>query len=711
MNDNDMATKNNFETGIDTDLPVLEIKTPDSELISNFKRWIEDSEAYWNNPKKFNLANKRKRNKNYYLGKQIDTDQLYSYQVPFIDNELFVATETITAYTTSGTPSAEVCPQDDTIQSKVMAEDLEWALNTHAEKFDLASKMEAVERNLYLKYVGVIKLRYDTNIDDIVPEVIDPCDIVFDKSCKQGANPLFLCEKCTATVQQLMNMFPGKKNQIMSELGRQRSTSKLMGTVVTYNEVWFTQIKDGEEIECVAWYFKDLLLDKKKNPNFLYDEDGTQITNFLPRPMKPYIIFNYMNDGTHIIDQTSPFEQAIPLQDILNKRGRQIIENADTANSMLVLKSGAIPTEEAENITRDPNQILVLTGQKERPISDAFNVIEPHLLPQYVINDKNDVRSVIHSIMGTPAQFRGEDGKAGTLGEAQMLRSQASGRQDAIIRALERGLDTYFKLLVQMMKVWYDSPKKFACKDNDGKFMYIELSRERIPDVAYVTVEHGTTVKPDKKRQEDIAMSLAKMGLIDPYNLFKDLGLKNADSRYDTLVKFKMSPQGLTDEIKTEMQDRAAYIDFACIMNGEEVKGHDDVDANHILAHRAQITTDRFLYADAKKQQAMIQHITEEVNLLSQRTKLQEASMQGILVDPNIPVTPEIPEPQQPPMAPPMQPPMGGQELMQGGPGQEMMQPQGAPMQGGQMPTMEGAVPQIDQQQMAEQSALNGLMG
>lgn len=705
MDDNDLVIKDNFETGVESELPVLEIKTPDNELISNFKRWIDESETFWNDPKGFNLANKRKRNKNYYLGKQLDTDQLYSYQVPFIDNELFVATETITAYTTSGTPTAEVCPQDDTIQSKVMAEDLEWALNTHSEKFDLAAKIEAVERNMYLKYVGVIKLRYDSNADDIVPEVVDPCDIVFDKSCKQGGNPLFICEKCSATVQQLINMFPDKKAKIMSAMNRERSSNKLMGTVITYNEVWFTQIKDGEETECVAWYYNDVLLDKKKNPNFLYDEDGTQITNFLAKPMKPYVIFNYMNDGTHVIDGTSPFEQAIPLQDILNKRGRQIVENADTANSMLVLKAGAIPVEEAENITRDPNQILVLTGQKDRPISDAFNAIEPHLLPNYVINDKNDVRNVIHSIMGTPAQFRGEDSKAGTLGEAQMLRSQASGRQDAIIRAIERGVDTYYKLLVQMMKVWYDSPKKFACRDNDGKFTFVELTRERIPDVAYVTVEHGTTVKPDKKRQEDIAMSLAKLGLIDPYNLFKSLGLKNADKMYDSLIKFKTDPNMLSDEIKTDEQDRMAYIDFACIMNGEDVKGHDDVDANHILAHRAQITTDKFLYADQKKQQAMIQHIQEEVNLLSQRTKLQEASMQGLLVDPNMPITPEVPEPQpqQQVMNPSMPPmPMGGEQLMQ--------QQQPAPMQG-QMPTMESAVPEIDQQQMTEQSMLNGLMG
>ena len=144
------------------------------------------------------------------------------------------------------------------------------------------------------------------------------------------------------------------------------------------------------------------------------------------------------------------------------------------------------------------------------------------------------------------------------------MKNQASGRQDAIIRALERGLDDYYKLLVQMMKVWYKDNKKFACRDNDGKFVYVELSRERIPDVAWVRVEHGTTQKQDKNRAEQIAMNLAQMGLIDPYNLFKDLGMKNADQRYDTLVKFKMSPDSLTSEIRAEMQNRQAYIDFAC---------------------------------------------------------------------------------------------------------------------------------------------------
>lgn len=702
MNDYDDNENNNRETGLVDELPVLSIDVPDRDLINNFKRWEKESQAFWDDRNGYNLTERRKRNKRYYLGRQIEKDKLYNYQVPFVDNELFVATETITAYTTSQDPSAEVLPENDTTQSKVMAEDLEWALNVHSQKHELATKIEHVERAMFMKYVGVLKLYWDDEIQDVVPRAIDPEKIIFDKSCKQGDNPLFICELCSATLQQIINMFPDKENEIMAKCDRVRKTPKLMNSIYNYKEVWFTQIDENGETECVAWYMDDLLLGKSKNPNYLYDEDGVQVTNFLPRAQKPYILFNYMNDGSHVIDQTSPFEQAIPLQDILNKRGRQIVENADTANAILVLKSNAITSDEAENITRDPNQILLLQTDEGQPINSAFGSIEPHLLPNYVLNDKQDVKNAIHEIMGTPAQFRGStDSQQSTLGETQIVTSQASGRQDAIIRALERGLDRYYKLLVQMFKVWYDKPHNFACRDNDGKFVSVELTRERIPDVAYVTVEHGTTMKQDKYRQENIAMTLARLGLIDPYNLFKDLGMKNADQRYETLVKFKMSPDSLSEDIRQENQNRMAYIDFACIMNGEDVKGHDDVDAEHILAHRAQITTDKFLYAPRQRQEKMLAHIQEEVQLLSTRVKLQEASMQGLLVDPNIPVTPNVPEAPQQPQMPPMaggMPPMGGQQPMPTG--DQLMAQGGLPMpqmSGGMPMDVQNAIPPVEQ--------------
>ena len=663
------------DTGVIDDLPILSLDTDDRELIGSFKRWITDSQGYWNDKSGYDLENSRNKNERYYLGKQLDTSKLYNYQVPFVDNQIYVGTQSIMAYTTGQDPTCEITPEDDSPQSKVMAEDLEQAVNIHSQKFNLSKKIKSAVKNMYVKRVGIIKLKFDPDIDDIVPVALDPDNVVLDKNCKLGEEPKFVAETCTDTVAGLIKKFPEKEKEILSSMGRQRKTPKFLNQVIAYNEVWFTdECGDDEDRECVAWYFRDIILGKSKNPNYLYSKEGLAIKNFLDYPTKPYVLFNYLNDGTHLIDQTTPIEQAIPLQDVLNKRGRQIVENADTANSLLVLKTGSIPDEDAGNITRDPNQILMLDTPAEQPVNSAFGEIPPHLLPNYVIQDKQDIKSSIHNILGTPSQFRGDDSdrEVGTLGEARMMQSQASGRQDEIIREVEYSLDRYFRLLVQMMKVWYTKKKPFATRDNDGAFVYVELSRENMPDIANVTVSHGSILRPDKERRENIAMTLAKMGLIDPYNLFKDLGLKDADKRYESLVKFKMAPDSLVSDVKSEIQDRDAYIDFAVIMNGQEAMPRSDIQPAHILSHRKQLMTDKFLYADRKLQQAFIHHIEQEVQMLDRRAKLEEADKSGLLLDPNIPITPE--PPQLPPPTQGMMPPMQGQ-------GMPPMGAQGAPVQ------------------------------
>ena len=50
------------ETGIVEEKPVLSLDVPDKELIENFKRWEEDARDYWDDPKGFDLKNRRKRN-------------------------------------------------------------------------------------------------------------------------------------------------------------------------------------------------------------------------------------------------------------------------------------------------------------------------------------------------------------------------------------------------------------------------------------------------------------------------------------------------------------------------------------------------------------------------------------------------------------------------------------------------------------------------
>ena len=166
------------QTGVIDDRPILSVKTDDRELAANFGRWIQESKAHWNDKSGYDLESVRNQNERYYLGKQIDRSKLYSYQVPYVDNQIYVGTQAIMSYVTGANPSCEITPEDDTPQSQVMAEDLETAVNIHTEKWNLAKKLKSAAKNMYTKRIGVIKLKYDPKIGDIIPISIDPNNLI-----------------------------------------------------------------------------------------------------------------------------------------------------------------------------------------------------------------------------------------------------------------------------------------------------------------------------------------------------------------------------------------------------------------------------------------------------------------------------------------------------------------------------------------------------
>ena len=228
------------DTGVVDERSTLSLDLDDKALIGNFKRWISDSQAYWDGRKGYNLKYVRNKNERYLLGQQIDKSELYDYQVPFIDNQIYVGIQSILAYVSANTPSCEVVPEDDTTQSLVIAQDLETAINIHCEKFKLSDKVKAVARSIYVNRVGILKLKYDDITKDVIPVVVDPRRVILDKDCRQGENPTFVCEICTDSVATLLRKFPEKESEIMRELGRERKTNKLLNEVVAYNEIWFT---------------------------------------------------------------------------------------------------------------------------------------------------------------------------------------------------------------------------------------------------------------------------------------------------------------------------------------------------------------------------------------------------------------------------------------------------------------------------------------
>jgi len=660
----------NQQGTVDT-LSPLDIDIPDFEIIRNLNNRIQDSKSYWDSAKGFDLKQRRNRNVKYHLGHQINTNNLYRFQTPYIENELFVGIESMVAYLTAQQSQPEVYPAQDTDRSKLFAGDLEKALIAHSEKFNVMSIVEQAVRNLLLKHVGIIKLRFDPDYGkngDIIPESIDPDHVIMDKNCKLGQDPDFICHLLKMNVEECVGRWPGKREEIFKCLGIKREGPRNMTQEIVVNEVWLTNYdKKFKKQQAVVWYFNKIVLEKNKNPNWIYTNKNQ---NFLDTPLKPFVFFNFINDGSHLIDNTTPFEQAINMQDILNKRGRQIMENADRANGTLVISTDSgLTKDDCQNLTGDPNQKLLIKTQGQRT-SDMIYQVPPHQLPEYVMKDKMDARVTIHALLGTPSDFTGadnDDRDEETLGQSMMKKNQAAGRQDAIVRSIDRSMGFYFRYLTHMMTVWYDEKHFFTYNGGDGQFDHITISRDLFEDGIAVNVKSGTTLPFDKGRQEAIALALAKLGIIAPLDLFKDLHMDRVQQRYDNWYKYKTAPEELARDVMSDVDESDAYIAYIEIMAGKPAPEVHNPTKEFILSLRKLMINDSFIKAKSKYQNAFIKFVNDNIDSFETRTSLEELS-QG---------SPEGLRPENAPHQPP-QPQFGPQA-----PG---MQPQGIPPQMGAMP-------------------------
>lgn len=664
-------------------MPAISLELDDAYIIKNLHNIIEDSKDWYNDINHFNLKTKRLKNAQMLQGAHLSENKLYRHQTPYVDNEIFVGIDAIIAYVCAQTPNAEVYPASDSTESVVLAQNLEKYMHAHAEKFDLPKKLEGTVYNLIGKYIGLLKLRWDPNYGkngEIIVEVVDPNHIIIDKNAKLGENPRFICHVLKDSVEGLCARFPEKEEIILTHFGIKRKGARNMSAEVAYREVWFTYFKDNKPEEAVAWYVDDIVLDKSPDPNWLYDSEGE---NFLDMPMKPFIPFNLTNDGASWLDRTNALEQAIPQQDILNKLGRQVLDNLATANGFKIIDAHAMTKDDAQNFTGDPNQLLLVKTKPNQSVRDVVEQLTPQLVSNELITQLTQTVQRIHGILGTPSQFTGqEDNRTETASTDLMIKNQASGRQDKIVRSVDSGVDKYFKFLAQMMTVWYTESHYATVNGGDGKFDFIEMHRNKIEKGMSVRVQSGTTLPFDKQRQESVAINLLKMGVISPYDGYKLLHMDQPQKLYDNFMKWKSDPTQLAMDIASGDANADAVVDWTELMAGRTPEDRKDPTKEYIEEMRKLLISDEFMDAKPKIQDRAIKFINKAVSSLELRTELEQASAAP---------TPPQPLPQQ----------VLATGVQQVQPQVPMMPPQGMPPQG--MPPAQPPAPQSPMQSIMGQ--------
>lgn len=615
----------------------LALGMEDSEIGLAIGNRVQQAEAYWN----ANLGLDSVRNKvdKYYLNNYYSQEDLYEFQVAYKDNRIFTAIETLVALVISRPPQPLVMQAYDTQASYELAQNLQKALLCKYEDLYLKGKFQMVARHILMGYrLGVMKYRWNdtlgmlqedgTRFGDVDVDVIRPQRVVLDAGAQYIDDIPLVAEYRSDSIDDLCDRYPNKKDEIYTESAKDKNKTKKVG----YLEIHFTthDKTTGNRIEAIVWKYKDCIMDSMKSPNWNYDETyqdakgRTRQANFLQRPSKPYVFFNFLNLGKYVIDDTSLTDQAIPLQEVLNKRGRQIVENADQANSGTVWNGNMIKEAEVTKLLGDPGEKAIVKGN----VTEAAMRLPMNVLPDYVMNDKIDARNEIDNIYSTHGAVRGEVTKSKTLGQDVMSQRGDAARINVLATSLEDGGDRLYKGMTQMMKVFYDTPQLFRYTGVDNSTNFFSLGRDQIEDNAGLRVKSGSVLPEDPvaKKEETIAT----MAILDPLSIAEGLNKENPMEWAKRNFYYRVAPDKYMTEVLNidpnlgAAQDPLALQHIQMLNQGQQVPPEASPTKEHLATHQSFIEGQEFQALPPEVKQLHIIHTQAEVQAAKDAMGMQE---------------------------------------------------------------------------------------
>ncbi|MDD5109501.1 MAG: hypothetical protein PHC29_08420 [Candidatus Omnitrophica bacterium] len=627
--------------------PTEELRFPikDDDLLKIVKNKIASTENYYNQIK---LTERRKENYDFYKGIHFDETQFEDYQVPYKDNIIWRNLETRISIASGRMPDIIVTPANKSSKARELGKEIEKALDARINSDFTQRLIKDGLRYNHLDFIGAIKVRWDANMgeggdfrfDLVRPKFlgVDPyATISHDGFTADNFN--YIYEYIEEPARLVLAKFPKKRRELLEMLNLDEDSKSLDSSLIKYLEFWFTYYDDkGIKKEAVASIYKNIVLDVNDNP--YWDWEGIDkvsenlnqngeydvtryFQNYFQQPRKPYIILSHQNIGEGPIDTTTPVEQAIGLQKIINKRGRQITEISDRSVPKLVFSTQYIKQSDIELISQDPTEHIALDATR---VNEAFGII-PATPPNPILyNDLVANRAEVDSMFATHGTTRGEVQSNESGISKQITREGDLTIADDIVNiVVERVVYEMSSWALQMMKLFYDKEHYVRNVGKDGEIIEVELSQDKIEDGIEVSVKSSSTEKAERKGQ---ALEMAGMKLIDPLTLFEDLDAPNPRERTERLMTFLL---GETDGFATYMSSvgidmekitgkketgntagggaEKAQADIEAILSGEEVEVSGVPDEEYLTAIQAFIQSPEFENADEESKQRLIAHI------------------------------------------------------------------------------------------------------
>lgn len=571
-------------------LDPLALEIEDSELVKIINKRIKQSRDFYRN--EFDLYNRRQTNEIYYFGRQtIEKDKAHlmkDYESKFHDNALYEIEATLKPLAMSRLPDLIVTPGNESDEAKLLAQELSKVVDTQIKERENRRVLGMAFKHRSVYFTGIIKVRWDQEKDDYVFECIHPDMIDVDNTCPTNSadDMEFVAQLVPTTIKETIMRFPMSRQDFIDELeengikpGEDQEWDD-MATKIRIREVWFTWYKKGKEddewerVEGVIWKYKNCILRKMRNPNYDYegeeryfklDDDGQKkelqpedimqilatgekpqgmtkekvYFNYFRTPRKPYFFFGYDQWGKQPYDETTQFEQNLGNQKALDKRGKQIEETLDNRGHHIWSKESGLKASDIQDMDmNDPDQDVIVDGD----VNATHKFIEPERPSAEEFKDMADIRERMYAVAGSNA-VRGEV-QSDTATTNQIAREADYTRADDLVEdTINSASEWMGDWSMQFIKLRYTKDHFRQLLGVAGDIVFVRLNRNMIREGMLVKMKASGT---DKLKAQNNAMDMAKMGMIDPLQFYRDMGISD--------------PEGRTKQLMTWMMDKQTYM-------------------------------------------------------------------------------------------------------------------------------------------------------
>ncbi len=501
------------------------------------------------------------------------------------DNRAFLAMEASINKLTARPTKPNVIPANETDEAKQVATDLG---DYFLEKYDDLAVKKTLKRGLRYLYICklvVIKVFWDQELDNFNNKVVDPKKVRFSSNATCAKESEFAIEEIEEPILDTLSKFTSEEQQKTILDSKTMESAIENNEKITYREMW---IGDG-----VCWIYKNKILDKIQHPYF--DFSGMKVLpkemkslnklngkrrrsrmtnlktsqigrglegdtneyekyshNYFDRPFPPFIFGTVLEIEDKPTGETSLMEQINPLQEGIDKRKRQIDDNADYVNGITKVDTDqtSITLADARRIHYDPGGLVFGPG-----VAGGVTREYGQSLPAMVFNDMEHSIRELDNLFGTMETFRGEGGKTETATGRAILREESYTRLNEPIDLIDSLCRELYKWWFQMMKVRYTETQMWKCIGAERAGRILEFIQDDFQKGIDIKIIPGQVLPEDKIFRAERASEDFRAGVLDPVTYFETAGgYDNPQEIAKRFVMFRQNPFSIIDMTPEDIQ-------------------------------------------------------------------------------------------------------------------------------------------------------------